>query len=123
MYDASAVIWKLTRGQMEVYGIVPDGHFAEAAYQELAEFYMNQCGLTKEGLNFYYYEKAGRRLRWDYGWDPCFNNPDQWLRQPLGRSKLEMRQTFGEGPQRTSCRTRRASRRSSIDYGGPVAGN
>ncbi|MCB9937506.1 MAG: S8 family serine peptidase [Planctomycetaceae bacterium] len=77
LYDANAVIWKLNRGQMEVYGIVPEGNFAESAYQELAEFYMNQCGVTKEGLNFYYYEKAGRRLGWEYGWDPCFNARDQ----------------------------------------------
>lgn len=73
MYDAGAVIWKLNRGQMEVYGIVPDGNFAEAAYRELAEFHMNQCGLTKAGLNYYYYEKSGRLLPWEFGWDPRFN--------------------------------------------------
>ncbi len=73
MYDASAVIWKLNRGQMEVYGIVPDGNFAADAYQELAEFHMNQRGLTKAGLNYYYYEKAGRLLQWEFGWDPAFN--------------------------------------------------
>ena len=83
LYDASAVIWKLNRGQMEVYGIVPDGKFAESAYQELAEFYMNHCGLTKTGLNYYYYEKAGRLLPWDFAWDPCFNDPQRWLRADL----------------------------------------
>lgn len=74
MYDASAVIWKLNRGQMEVYGIVPDGNFAEDAYRELAEFHMNQRGLTKSGLNYYYYEKAGRLLQWEFGWAPTFNH-------------------------------------------------
>ncbi|MEO8495282.1 MAG: hypothetical protein ABI614_09440 [Planctomycetota bacterium] len=74
MYDASAVIWKLSRGKMEVYGVVPDGNFSEAAYEELAEFYMNQCGRTRKGLNYYYYEKSGRLLQWPFGWDPAFND-------------------------------------------------
>lgn len=74
MYDASAVIWKLNRGQMEVYGIVPDGNFSEDAYAELAEFYMNRLGRTRAGLNYFYYEKAGRYLEWEFGWDPCCND-------------------------------------------------
>ncbi len=78
MHDASAVIWKLNRGQMEVYGILPDGNFAESAYRELAEFHMNQCGLTKGGLDFHYYEKDGRRLEWEFAWDPCFNDRNGW---------------------------------------------
>ncbi|MBC8352095.1 MAG: S8 family serine peptidase [Planctomycetes bacterium] len=74
MYDAGAVIWKLNRGQMEVYGITPDGTFAEECYKELAEFYLSQSGLTHLGLNYYYYDGGGRNLPWDFGWDPSFNS-------------------------------------------------
>ena len=45
MYDAKAVIWTLSIDATPVYAIQPTGPFAEAAYEELAGFLLDQEGL------------------------------------------------------------------------------
>lgn len=104
LYDASAVIWKLNRGKMEVYGIVPDGNFAESTYRELAEFYMNQCGLTEDGLNYYYYKKTGRDLAWEFRWDPRPNARKSLIDgHPLdGGNDVQPRMRFQDSTERVA---------------------